>query len=77
MGGAMLFLLSLIATRVVTVNAAHRLGVSMKLAAVALMAALLAAQSALRPVALGGCLLAVLVALVYLEHALLARRAEL
>jgi low temperature requirement protein LtrA len=77
MGGAMLFLLSLIATRVVTVHAAHRLGVSMKLAAVALMAALLAAQSALRPVALGGCLLAVLVALVYLEHALLARRAEL
>jgi hypothetical protein len=49
----------------------------MKLAAVALMAALLAAQSALRPVALGGCLLAVLVALVYLEHVLLARRAEL
>lgn len=72
LGGAMLFLGSLVATRLVTVRASHRLGVSLKLGAVAIMAALLAAQSAIPPVAVGGALLAVLVALVYLEHAVIA-----
>lgn len=72
LGGAMLFFGSLIATRLVTVRASHRIGVSLKLGAVAIMAALLATQSVIPPVAVGGALLAVLVALVYLEHAVIA-----
>jgi hypothetical protein len=63
-----LYLLSLIATRTVTVHTAHRLGVSLKLVGAALILGLLAAEAALPPVAVVAALAAVLVAVVYVEH---------
>jgi hypothetical protein len=66
--GVVLYLLSLIGTRTVTVQGSRRLGVSLKLLAAALIGALLAAESGLPPVAAVGALAAVLVAVVYVEH---------
>jgi len=72
LGGAVLFLLSLIGTRVVTVQTQHRLGVSLKLVAGALILGLLAAETALPPVAVGAGLAAVLAAVVFAERTLTA-----
>jgi low temperature requirement protein LtrA len=71
LGGAVLFLLSLIATRVVTVRGQHALGVSLKLAAGVLMVSLIAAEAALPPVAVAAGLAAVLGAVVYAERSLM------
>ncbi len=72
LGGATLFLVSLIGTRVVTIGGQHRLGVSLKLFAAALVVALLAAQSLLSLLALAGGLALVLGSIVVVERTLLA-----
>jgi low temperature requirement protein LtrA len=71
LGGVIVFLLSLIGTRVVTVHGSHRLGVTLKLSAAALILALLAAQALLPPLAVGGGLAVLLAAVVFTEHLLL------
>jgi low temperature requirement protein LtrA len=76
LGGAMLFVLSLIGTRTVVVGGPHRLGVSMKLVAVAIIFGLLLGQSALPPIALAAGLLLVLTALLYGERALISGEPE-
>jgi low temperature requirement protein LtrA len=73
LGGAILFLLSLILTRTVTIGGPHWLGVALKLAAVALIGVFLAAEPALPPVAVGAGLAAVLVTVVYVERMFIAR----
>jgi low temperature requirement protein LtrA len=73
LGGVALFLVALIATRVVTVRGAHRLGVALKLSAAAILGAVLAAESALPPVAVAAALTVTLAALIVAEHALMAQ----
>lgn len=72
LGGAILFVVALIATRTVVVGGRHRLGVSIKLGAVALILGLLLAESALPPIAVGAGLTLVLAALVYVDRVLMA-----
>lgn len=72
LGGAALFLVSLIGTRVVTIHAQHRLGVFLKLVATVLVLALLAAQSVLPPLAIAGGLPLILAGLVVAERTLIA-----
>jgi low temperature requirement protein LtrA len=72
LGGVVLFLISLIATRFVTVGGPRRVGVSLKLGTAALVFGLLAAETALPPVALAGALAALLAALVFAERTLIA-----
>jgi low temperature requirement protein LtrA len=67
-GGAMVFVVSLVVTRSVTVVGPLRLGVSLKLVAVALMLVLLLAQAALPPGVLAGALALVLTTVVFLER---------
>lgn len=69
-GGVILYLVSLIAMRSVTVSGPRWLGVSLKLGAAGLLLGLLAVQGALPPVALAGGLVGVLAALVVAERAL-------
>jgi hypothetical protein len=71
LGGGVLYLLSLIGTRTVTVSGHHRLGVSLKLGAVAILGALLPAESLLRPVAVAGGLAGILAAVVIAERTLI------
>ena len=71
LGGAVLFLLSLIGTRTVVVGGPHRAGVTLKLVAAAAILVVLAVQSALPPVALAAALAAILIAVIYLERALI------
>jgi len=66
----MVYLLSLVATRSVTVGGPRRVGVSLKLGAAGILLALLLAESALPPLALGGGAL-VLVAVVFAERTLI------
>jgi hypothetical protein len=68
LGGVALYLVSLVAAAMVTVSEYRRIGASMKLGAAALVLVLLAAQTALPPLAVAGCLVAVLVALIYAER---------
>lgn len=70
-GGVMLFVLSLIGTRTVTVSGSRRLGVSLKLGGVVVMIVLLLLQSLLPPVALAGALAGLLAALVFAERSLI------
>ena len=70
LGGVVLFVLSLIATRTVTVIGRKRLGVSLKLAAAAIIVALLLAQAALPPLVLAGALVFVLTSVVFAERTL-------
>jgi low temperature requirement protein LtrA len=70
-GGVALFLLSLIGTRVVTVQGQHRTGVSLKLLATALIGALLAAQSEVPPLVLVGGLALVLAGVIIAERTLI------
>jgi hypothetical protein len=67
-----LYLISLVATRVVTVAEPHARGVILKLATAALLIWLLLAQSVVPPVALVGELAAILGALVAAERTLFA-----
>jgi low temperature requirement protein LtrA len=71
LGGVVLYLLSLLGTRSVTVHGAHRVGRLMKLVACTLLGSVLAAQTALPPVAVVATVAAILVAFVYAEHALI------
>jgi low temperature requirement protein LtrA len=73
LGGAALYLVSLIGTRVVTVEGAHRQGVSLKLGACGVILALLAVESLLPPVGVAAGLTAVLMGMVYAEGVLVAR----
>ncbi len=74
LGGVLLFLLSLIGTRTVTIGGPHGLGVTMKLAAGAIIVGLIAAESILPPLALAGGLTAVLAAVVFAEGTLIGPR---
>ncbi len=76
LGGVVLYLLSLIGTRTVTVQGSHRLGVSLKLVAGAIILVLLLAESALPPVAVAAGLAAVLSAVVYAERVLIRSDSE-
>jgi low temperature requirement protein LtrA len=67
LGGSVVFILSLVVTRVVIVGGRHRLGVGLKVGAVTLLLGLLALQGSLAPVALAGAAAFVLVALVVAE----------
>jgi low temperature requirement protein LtrA len=71
LGGVLLYLAGLIGTRTVVVHGQHRLGISPKLAAGAIILGLLAAETALPPLAVAAGLAAVLVAVVYVERTLL------
>ena len=71
LGGAVLFLLSLIGTRTVTIVGSHGIGVSLKLVAGALIGALLAAEGVLPPLAVAGGLVVVLAGVVFAERALI------
>jgi low temperature requirement protein LtrA len=71
LGGVVVFLLSLIATRTATVGGAFRAGVLMKLAAVVVIAGLIAVDGVLPPLALAGGLAAVLAAVIYVERAII------
>jgi low temperature requirement protein LtrA len=70
LGGVVLFMLSLIATRLVTVRESHRLGAGLKLVAAGLILGLLALQSVVSPLALAVLLAEVLIAFVYVERTL-------
>src|SRR6266516_1536715 len=72
LGGAALFLASLMGTRIVTTHEQHRRGVVLKLAAVALILALLAAQPVAAPLALAGGLAVVLAGVVVAESTVIA-----
>src|SRR5439155_16936551 len=73
LGGAALYLASLIGTRTVTVQVGRRRGISLKLAGTALILGLLAATGELPPVAVAAVLAAVLIIVVFAERAVLAR----
>jgi hypothetical protein len=71
LGGAALYLLSLVGTRTVTVTGWRRLGVFLKLGAAAIILGLLAVESALPPVAIAAGLAGVLIAVVFAERTLI------
>jgi low temperature requirement protein LtrA len=77
LGGVLLYLAGLIGTRTVVVHGQHRLGISLKLAAGALILGLLAAETALPPLAVAAGLAAVLAAVVYVERTLLGQTQQL
>jgi low temperature requirement protein LtrA len=70
LGGVVVFLVSLVATRSVTVTGPRRVGISLKLGSAAIVLILIAVQSALPPVVLAAALAAVLAALVVAERTL-------
>jgi low temperature requirement protein LtrA len=72
LGGVVVFLLALVATRSVTVRGSRRVGMSLKLGAAAAIVLLALVQAALPPLALVACLVAVLAAVVVLERLLLS-----
>src|SRR5438128_1960586 len=71
LGGVVLFVLSLIVTRTVVVGGRHWRGVSLKLGATAIIVGLLAAETALPPVAVAAVLALVLAAVVAADRALM------
>jgi low temperature requirement protein LtrA len=73
LGGVVLFLLSLVATRFVTVSGPRKLGVSLKLGTAAIILGLLVVEGALRPVALASGLAGILAMLVFAERTLILR----
>src|SRR2546426_8525834 len=73
LGGVLLYLLGLIGTRTVVVHGPHRLGISLKLAAGAVLIGLIAAESVLSPVAVAAALAVLLVAVVVADRTLMAR----
>jgi len=72
LGGAVLFLLSMIGTRTVVVGGPRRAGVTLKLVAAAAIVVVLGLQSALPPVALAAALAGILIAVVYVDRTLLS-----
>ena len=76
LGGVVLYLLSLICTRTVTVQRGHRLGVSLKLGAVTVILGLLAAETVLPPVAVAAGLATVLAAVIVAERTLMSPSAN-
>jgi hypothetical protein len=68
LGGILVYLLALGATRALTVTGPRRLGTILKLATAGLILALLPAEAILPPLALAGALAAALIALVFLLH---------
>ncbi len=72
LGGAMLYLVSLVATRSVTVTGPKRLGVTLKLGAAALILVLILVQAAFPLVALVAALAFVLTGVVFAERMLIA-----
>jgi hypothetical protein len=68
LGGVILYLFALVATRAVTVAGAHRRGRRLKLAAIAVLLGLLLAQGALSPLLPAAGVAIVLAALVYAER---------
>jgi low temperature requirement protein LtrA len=76
LGGALLYLAGLIGTRTVVVHRQHRLGVSLKLGAGAIIVGLLAWEAALPPLAVGAGLAVVLAAFVYVERTLIGPAAS-
>jgi low temperature requirement protein LtrA len=76
LGGVALYLVSLVATRSVAVTGPRRVGVSLKLAAAALVLGLLGAEAAVPPVAVAGGLAAVLAVVVVAERTLFPPGAE-
>jgi hypothetical protein len=64
-------LLSLVGTRTGTIRSHHRIGVSLKLIAVAVLSGLLGAEAALPPLALAGGLALVLAFVVFVERTLI------
>jgi low temperature requirement protein LtrA len=68
LGGVVLYLVSLVATRWVTVAGPHAVGVTLKLGTAALVLVLLLGQSVVPPVALAAALAAVLVLLAVAER---------
>jgi low temperature requirement protein LtrA len=75
LGGIVVFLLALIATRSVTVAGPRRVGVSIKLATAAAILVLLAAQAALRPLVVAVALALVICGAVFAERTLTPARA--
>jgi hypothetical protein len=71
LGGVVVYLVSLVVTRSVTVTGPRRVGVSLKLGAAAIMLGLLLAERALPPVALAAGLAFVMAATVVLERLLI------
>ena len=70
-GGVILYLLSLIATRTVTVSGSHRRGLTMKSAAIAVLLLLLLTQGAVSPLVPAAGVALVLVALIFSERVLI------
>ncbi len=68
LGGTLVYLLALIATRALTVAGPRGLGMTLKLVTAAVILGLLLAEAVLPPMALAGGLAAALVALVFLLH---------
>jgi low temperature requirement protein LtrA len=75
LGGVVVFILALVATRVVTVGRQHKLGISLKVGTVGALMGVFALESALPPVALAGATALVLAMLVFLERALFSPHA--
>ena len=69
-GGMVLYVLSLIGTRTVTIGGPWRLGIALKLGAVAVMVGLIGAETALPPVAVAAGLAGVLALVIVVERAL-------
>ena len=65
-----LYVLSLIGTRTVTIGGPWRLGIALKLGAVAVMVGLIGAETALPPVAVAAGLAGVLALVIVVERAL-------
>ena len=70
-GGVSLYLLSLVATRTVTVSGSHRRGLAMKSAAIAVLLLLLLTQEAVSPLVPAAGVALVLVALIFSERVLI------
>jgi low temperature requirement protein LtrA len=70
LGGVVVFLASLVATRSVTVIGPRRVGVSLKLGAASILVGLIGIQSVMPPVVLAGALAVVLAAVVFAERTL-------
>jgi low temperature requirement protein LtrA len=74
LGGVVVYLVSLVVTRSVTVTGPRRIGVSLKLGAAAILLGLLLAERVLPPVGLASALAFVMAATVFLERLLIPPR---
>jgi low temperature requirement protein LtrA len=74
LGSLVLFIVSLVGTRSVTVSAGRRRGIAVKAAAIALLAVLFGVESIVPPPALAGCAALILAALVVVERTTIGPR---